>query len=316
MPPGQVDSEWVARYDTPEGKRLWFSFTPQYVAAWWNERHSVDELLPSEKNGYGRASWRGERTASVAKDQSGERWADFGASARHDGSPDTGDALELQVRLSQAPKPEVMRQAAKELVQEARQALEGAARSGQPLPAWIEEIITAAGLDYYNNVARKAGHQGDVTEIRTTCDEHAGQAQTSTDATNIPAPGETKIDQAEASMGGLTGFIPPAEAEPGSKLPPGEGERQLRESALAVPHGSPLTAEIETLMQERGLTHGALCSKCSCELQRDLCGERVCVRCYPPKGYDQFSDLVDQTYPRKQRLQLGERQREGGNNDA
>jgi DNA-binding transcriptional ArsR family regulator len=154
---GELDSQWYAKYNTPEGARLWFAWTPRYLATWWNNRHSVDELLPSERNGYGLASWRSERTASVAK--RGDQWADFGASARQsDGSPDTGDALELQVRLSRAPKPEVMRQAAKELLEVAREALESAARNGAPLPSWLEEIITDAGRAHYARVAAEAGH--------------------------------------------------------------------------------------------------------------------------------------------------------------
>jgi hypothetical protein len=165
MRPGRVDPQWQARYDTPEGKRFWFAFPPSYVAAWWNERHSVDELLPSERNGYGLASWRGERTASVAKD--GERWADFGAAARRgDGSPDTGDALELQVRLSQAPKPEVKREAARELLKVARQDLEHAARSGAVIPTWTEDIVTDAGCEHYANVASEAGADGEYSRCK------------------------------------------------------------------------------------------------------------------------------------------------------
>lgn len=51
-----------------------------------------------------------------------------------------------------------MREAARELLQEARQDLEHAARSGAALPAWLEEIITDAGRDHYAKVASEAGH--------------------------------------------------------------------------------------------------------------------------------------------------------------
>lgn len=153
--PAAVDAAWQAKYGNDEGKRLWFAFPATYVAAWWNECHSVDELLPSERNGYGLATWRGESEGSVAK--RGDTWADFGQSARRpDGNPDTGDALELQQRLTQAPKPAIMRQAAKELIAQARADLESAARNGQPIPAWLEEIITDAGRAHY---ARLAGTQ-------------------------------------------------------------------------------------------------------------------------------------------------------------
>jgi hypothetical protein len=52
----------------------------------------------------------------------GERYIDFSANARRSdgGTHDTGDALELQVRLAGAPKPEVMRMAASGLQREAR----------------------------------------------------------------------------------------------------------------------------------------------------------------------------------------------------
>jgi DNA-binding MarR family transcriptional regulator len=165
--PAEVDQHWQGKYGTDEGKRLWFAFPATYVAAWWNERHSVDDLLPSERNGYGLATWRGEREGSVAK--RGEKWADFGQSARRaDGSPDTGDALELQQRLTQAPKPELLRQAAKELLAQARADLESAARSGQPIPAWLEEIITDAGRAHYARLyagspAPTQEHTGGVT---------------------------------------------------------------------------------------------------------------------------------------------------------
>jgi len=144
----ELDPTWHANYDTPQGKRLWFAFPETYVAAWWNERHPLDELLPSERNGYGLATWRGESEGSVAK--RGDRWADFGQSARRpDGNPDTGDALELQQRLTQAPKREILRQAGKELNAQARADLERAARAGQPIPAWLEEIITEEGRAHY-----------------------------------------------------------------------------------------------------------------------------------------------------------------------
>src|SRR5207244_7541129 len=110
------DEEWKRKYDTPEGKKLWFAWTPQYLADWYNSTHSVDELLPDERNGFGLASWRGERTASVAKH--GEQWTDFGANARRgDGTQDSGDALELLVRLSRKTKDQLVREHGKELLQ-------------------------------------------------------------------------------------------------------------------------------------------------------------------------------------------------------
>jgi len=85
------------------------------LAAWYNERNRIYDLLPLEHNGMGLASWRRERTASVGLREVG--WVDFGASARRaDGKQDGGDALELTVRLNEELKPEVMRELARQLV--------------------------------------------------------------------------------------------------------------------------------------------------------------------------------------------------------
>src|SRR5579875_1982275 len=237
MRSGQVDSRWYAKYHTPEGARLWFAWTPQYLAQWWNRQHSLEELLPSEGNGYGLARWRGERTASVAK--RGEHWADFGAGARQsDGSPDTGDALELQVRLSGEPKPEVMRQAARELLKTARETLESAAREGLPLPAWLEDIITEAGRAHYERCAAQAGHEK-VSRILPPFDPatHADQDQQA-----APAP-----RQEDGATGGLPGFSLPRPDPSASKMLPGGGDEGYREPARAVPSSSALMAEIERL---------------------------------------------------------------------
>jgi hypothetical protein len=237
MRPGELDSQWYAKYNTPEGARLWFAWTSQYLADWWNRQHSIEELLPSERNGYGRACWRGERTASVAK--RGEQWADFGASARQsDGSPDTGDALELQVRLTGAPKPEVMRQAARELLQVARQALESAARNGEPLPAWIEEIITDAGRAHYERCAAAAGHE--KVSRNTEAFDPAMQSDQEQQARPSPC-------QEDGATGGLTGFSPLQPDTPASKMPPGGVDEGYKEPASAVPSSSALMDEMQQL---------------------------------------------------------------------
>lgn len=198
---GAVDPRWHERYNTPEGKHLWFGWTHAYVAAWWNERHSVDELLDTDRKGYGLATWRGERTASVAIDKSGQHWTDFGAGARQsNGSPDSGDALELKQRITGVPKTEVMQEAARELLQVARNTLESAARSGQPIPAWLEEIIRDPGRKYYAQVASEAGHLEAAAHMRATISE-----------------------QDDTSQGGLTGFSPDEEQTSKSKLLPGDG---------------------------------------------------------------------------------------------
>jgi DNA-binding transcriptional ArsR family regulator len=242
--PDQVDTQWHARYSTPEGQRLWFAWTPQYLATWWNSRHSINDLLPSERNGYGLASWRGERTASVAK--RGEQWTDFGASARQsNGSPDTGDALELQVRLAGTSKADVMRQAARELLHDARQTLEQAARSGQQLPAWIEEIITEAGRAHYARVASQAGHVEQPAPAQAEQNETSAIRNENVLRIDAQAPAADGDRQPGPDTGGLPGFSTPLAPGPQSNLLPGSTARQLRDSALAVP--SSLPPDIEQL---------------------------------------------------------------------
>jgi hypothetical protein len=147
-----IDSQWRATYGQNEsGSHLWFAFTPQYLASWYNAHHDIRDLLPPERNGYGLASWRGEQTASVAMRDN--HWTDFGASARRpDGMQDGGDALELQVRLTQTSKSDILRQVAKELVAQARAELESTAQAGQPIPSWIEAILTDAGRAYFEQI--------------------------------------------------------------------------------------------------------------------------------------------------------------------
>jgi hypothetical protein len=147
------DQRWQQKY----GRYMWFQFTPVQLAAWYNERTQVEEILPPEKNRMGLASWRGERTASVGLREEG--WVDFGASARRaDGKQDGGDALELTVRVTQEAKPEVMRQIARQLVREAREAMEAAAWRGDQPPAWVQPFMTDAGWLRYHALRAEAAH--------------------------------------------------------------------------------------------------------------------------------------------------------------
>jgi hypothetical protein len=150
---GSPDQRWQQKY----GRYLWFQFTPASLAAWYNERTQVQDLLPPEKNGMGLASWRGERTASVGLREEG--WIDFGASARRaNGKQDGGDALELTVRIAQEAKPEVMRQLGRQLVREAREAMESAAWRGDQPPAWVQPFMTDAGWQRYHALRAEAAH--------------------------------------------------------------------------------------------------------------------------------------------------------------
>jgi hypothetical protein len=263
LPPGQMDTQWEARYNTPEGKRLWFAWTPAQLAAWWNKEHDLEKIRPREKNKMALSPNGEERTASTAyySTGDGERWTDFSTHGRRaDGTQDTGDALELEQRLTGIPKPELMREIARKLLAEARQALEDAARSGQALPIWLEEFITDAGRERYAQLAERAGHIGQAAAIHAArCNEMGAkrnenmlridsQAQASTSA--APA-----IQSAQDQQGGVTGFLFPLESTQAGDLLASvgnsEGQGLGKNSALAVPDGGSME-EIEhsKLMKE------------------------------------------------------------------
>jgi hypothetical protein len=118
--------------------------------------------LQLEKNGMGLASWRGEHTASVGLREEG--WIDFGAGARRsDGKQDGGDALELTVRVNNEPKAAVMRELARQLVSEAREAMESAARCGQQPPQWVQQFMSPAGWERYYQLRQEAGYPDEAT---------------------------------------------------------------------------------------------------------------------------------------------------------
>lgn len=88
---------------------------------------------------------------------------DFGASARrNDGKPDGGDALELTIRVNNEPKPEVMRELARQVVSEAREALESAARCGEQPPQWVQAFMSSAGWERYHQLREEAGESDRV----------------------------------------------------------------------------------------------------------------------------------------------------------
>src|SRR5258706_3053518 len=158
----------------------------------------------------GLASWRGEHTASVGLRDGG--WVDFGASARrNNGKQDGGDALELAVRVTQEAKPEVMRQAARQLVQEAREAMERAAWRGEEPPGWVVAMMTKAGWERYHALRAEARYVVD-------------QAQAASEAAQVPQ-----------STRGVAGFYPSPETAQGDTQLPGEEVRQRQKTASAVP---------------------------------------------------------------------------------
>ncbi len=202
LQPG-VDQHWQDTYS----RSLWFQFTPAQLAAWYNEHHQIEDILPREKNGMGLASWRGEHTASVGLREDG--WVDFGASARRaDGKQDGGDALELYIRVSQQPRAEVFRQLGRQLREEAAEALESAAQRGEQPPQWVQAFMSPAGWERYHQLRQEADYPDEAT-------------------TAIPEPAPPS--------GGVAGFYPLANDTPVSHTHPGQGQRQLRASASAVP---------------------------------------------------------------------------------
>ncbi len=177
----------------------WFHFTPAQLAAWYNERHPLEELRPLEANGMAYSPNGDERTPSMGyrKTPEGERYTDYSLHGRRpDGTRDTGDALELRIRLSGQRKPEVLRQVGRELVREARAALESAASAGHQPPMWVQELLTPAGKVHYQELLLQSAAL--PTEGALTL---AGDLYQKT-----PLPGEARPSACE---GGLTGSRPP-----------------------------------------------------------------------------------------------------------
>jgi hypothetical protein len=149
LPAAAHDPRWLEQYGRVRD-RLYFWITDGEVAAWFNARHVVRDLLPPERNGYGLAVWRGERTASV-RYTADNGWVDFGAGGlRADGRRDGGDVLELYCRIQDRSRADVLREAAREMVAVARRELEEAARGGRGPVAWVATVISPVGWAYYN----------------------------------------------------------------------------------------------------------------------------------------------------------------------
>jgi hypothetical protein len=93
-------------------------------------------------------------------------WGVIKASARReDGRPDGGDVLELAARID-GDKAEVLSQAAKEMVREARRELESAARSGIQPPTWVRAIMSQAGHEHYHHILQHHNDQVHVCTIQ------------------------------------------------------------------------------------------------------------------------------------------------------
>jgi hypothetical protein len=173
---GQVDSRWHEKY----GRSLWFQFTPGQLAALYNERHPLPELLLLEQNGMAFSPSVQERTPSTALTKDCLAWVDFSARTRHpDGKHDGGDALELVARRNGETKTDkrgTMQEAARALVREAKAALEEAARACMPPPAWVASIMTEAGWQHYHRLHDESRRHDQATALssrRGTGVDHA-----------------------------------------------------------------------------------------------------------------------------------------------
>ena len=78
-PSAWSDPWWARRYGARRGRLPWAIGTAQAIR-WFNWATDLREVLPLQPNGYARATWRGERTPSVAH-RPEKRWLDYGARA-------------------------------------------------------------------------------------------------------------------------------------------------------------------------------------------------------------------------------------------
>jgi hypothetical protein len=260
-----VDQYWQQKY----GRCLWFQFTPAQLAAWYNARHSVQDILPPEPNKMGLASWRGERNASVGYTKDGEGWVDFGASAeRPDGKRDGGDALELEARVTREPKPEVMRQAARTLISEAKDALESAARAGQPPSAWVQAFMSPAGWKHFEQLCQEYGHQFPPSDGAET-------------PSVMPQTQQVAIDKVSAQESDMTGMTPSSR----ETYSPGESTF-IGSTALCQGQES-----VAALAEEICAEMGEPCHHCGCTLYYRSGSFVMCHWCYPrPRKFGRLSE--------------------------
>ncbi len=197
-----VDARHAQKY---QGAQLVKWGSPAYLIRRFNAQHTLEAIRPRERNGKALSPLRNERTASTSyyETPDGERWTDYGG-----GSRVSGDAFDLYCAplVNDIDKKVMLRQLANELKEEARQAIETCAASGQALPAWIAEIITDAGQASYNQLRGDRPQEdgdGQITApaARQVEEEHDndGQAQ---HVAAIPATAQ------ENGPGGVLGLKP------------------------------------------------------------------------------------------------------------
>ncbi len=163
-PPAKRNTSLLRNEVAPVGRNrfLWFQYSPAQLAEWFNIRHTLEELHPTERGRGGMAFSPSvsehSPSTSYYDTQDGERWTDFSSRVRRaDGRQDGGDALELYVRLRGGSKAALLAELGREMIREARSELETAARRGTQPPDWVVEITTPAGWEHYRKMAQAQG---------------------------------------------------------------------------------------------------------------------------------------------------------------
>lgn len=140
LPIAGQDPAWLAKYS----RNLPYWITDDQAAAYFNARHHVEDLLPPDSTGYGRAHWRGEEHASVMLYPETNTWADFGNAEGRNGKRDGGDALALYCRITGTACRDALAAVVNEMRAEADRILGTAGRAGH-VPAWVVAITSPAG---------------------------------------------------------------------------------------------------------------------------------------------------------------------------
>jgi hypothetical protein len=254
---GAVDRYWHEKYS---GSALWFHFTPAQLAALYNERHALAEMLPLEANGMAFSPSVQERTPSTAITGDGLAWVDFSARAsQSNGKHDGGDALELAARRngeSRMNKARTLREAARELVCKARDALECAARAGEQPPSWVVSIMTESGWRQYRSLCEEVSEATRVTPAR-----------------------------------GVTGYSLQMWGQVAQTLT-SERVVHVAEPAQAAEAPPPKQDVADALAAELGAMRGDPCNRCGCPLYYQSGPYRMCHWCYPrPSKYGLLSDV-------------------------
>jgi hypothetical protein len=106
----------------------------------------------------------------------------------------------------------------------------------------------------------------------------------------------------------LSSLYPPFDEEKREEIE-SVRERADREEILSTLSTLPTLPLSDAAIPDEFTYEDEGCSTCGCGLTRPLAGNPVCVRCLPPKGYSAYSHLVDEMFPRKQKVEFSK----GGN---